>query len=87
MKKRASTVSFLGLGKLNKEVTDRCSQENRVSRKIFSRITAILSIAYYNLPARKLMTSLQTGSDNSSGRFSFDGIGVPDNIYFVPHAG
>jgi hypothetical protein len=87
MKKRASTVSFLGLGKLNKEVTDRCSQENRVSRKRFSRITAILSIAYYSLPARKLMTSLQTGSDNSSGRFSFDGIGVPDNIYFVPHAG
>jgi hypothetical protein len=87
MKKRASTVSFLGLGKLNKEVTDRCSQENRVSRKIFSRITAILSIAYYNLPARKLMTILQPGSDNSSGRFSFDGIGVPDNRYFVPHAG
>ena len=87
MKKRASTVSFLGLGKLNKEVTDRCSQENRVSRKRFSRITAILSITYYSLPVRKLMTILQTGSDNSSGRFSFDGIGVPDTIYFVPHAG
>ena len=87
MKKRASTVSFLGLGKLKKEVTDRCSQENRVSRKRFSRITAILSMVYYSLPARKLMTTLQTGSDNSSGRFRFDGIGVPDNIYFVPHAG
>jgi hypothetical protein len=87
MKKRASTVSFLGLSKLNKEVTDRCSQENRVSRKIFSRITAILSIAYYSLPARKLMTTLQTGFDNLSGHFSFGGIGVPDNRYFVLHAG